>query len=316
MGKIRKPRKKDLLASNSSQQPTSQTTEQSILPQQAEADVAPVSDDAFQPKRRIWEVDFLRGFMILLVVWDHFMYDVAYLGGNYQTGLFLWLKEVSRAYYGGSLRATCHSFIVTLFVFTSGVSCTFSRNNLQRGIKMLAFALLLTAGTYAASAISGGNVTIRFNVLHVIAICVLLWAGLEFLQSKCHKNWQKNLFGVGVLCLILVSVIVGSVANHSPWEQTNPMWFFLCKHSFLIPEFVRFTGGDYLPLLPDLGCFLVGAFLGKAVYKQRKTLFPSVNEKFVAPIVFCGKQSLWVYFGSQIVMYGFVYLFSCVLGWL
>ena len=40
-------------------------------------------------KRRVWEVDFLRGFLILFVVWDHFMWDVVYpYPGNYQTGLF------------------------------------------------------------------------------------------------------------------------------------------------------------------------------------------------------------------------------------
>mgnify|MGYP002508968770 CR=1 FL=1 len=33
-------------------------------------------------RRRIWEVDFLRGLMILFVVWDHLMWDFAYFGNN------------------------------------------------------------------------------------------------------------------------------------------------------------------------------------------------------------------------------------------
>ena len=37
-------------------------------------------------KTRVWEVDFLRGFLILFVVWDHFMWDIVYgVNGNYNT---------------------------------------------------------------------------------------------------------------------------------------------------------------------------------------------------------------------------------------
>ena len=31
-------------------------------------------------KQRVWEVDFVRGLMILFVVWDHFMWDVNSIG--------------------------------------------------------------------------------------------------------------------------------------------------------------------------------------------------------------------------------------------
>lgn len=259
--------------------------------------------------KRVWEVDFLRGFMILFVVWDHFMYDVRYSVGSYNTGFFNWLFKLSQNYYSGALRAATHDVFVTMFVLTSGVSCSFSRNNGKRALKMVVFALLFSAVTYAVSSIIRQNVTIYFNVIHVIALSVAIWAFVECVWKKCVKNWQKNLFGVVMAVVTITALVVGACANVSPWTNENPLWFFLAQHKFT-PSYTHFTGGDYLPFLPDFGWFLVGAFLGKMLYKQRQSLFPSVNEKWVAPVTFCGRYSIWIYFGSQVVMYGFFYLFG------
>lgn len=275
---------------------------------------------AIPKKQRVWEVDFLRGLMILFVVWDHFMWDVNHFGvSGYNTGLFTWLNNLSQTYYTGVLRKVTHDVFVTLFVFTSGVSCSFSNNNGKRAIKMLAFACLLSAATYALSSIIGVNLTIYFNVIHVIALSVLLWAFVEFLWKKCTKAWQKNIFGIVMTVIVLVALIVGSCAKYdcnprlgnNPWEVQSFGYFLIyCKNNLFA------TGGDFLPFLPDFGWFLVGAFLGKAIYKERKSLFPSVNAKYVSPITFCGRYSLWVYLGSQIVMFGLIYLLASVLGWL
>lgn len=266
---------------------------------------------------RVWEVDFLRGFMILFVIWDHFMWDVGSIGTwQYKTNLFNWLYDLQSVYYAGALRKTTHDTFVTLFVFTSGVSCSFSRNNGKRALKMIALALLLTAATYAASSILNVNVTIYFNVLHVIALSVLLWACLEWISSKCNSNWSKNLFGWSVAAVIVAVLVVGYCAKTAPWTNESQLWFFLAKHSLGTPGFVKFAGVDYLPFFPDFGWFLVGGYLGKWLYKDKKTLFPAVNPKYVSPVTFCGKYSLWIYFGSQLFMYGFIYLFHSILNWL
>ncbi len=270
-------------------------------------------------RQRVWEVDFLRGFLILFVIWDHFMWDVSFMwdvhapGGNgYNTALFRWLFEVSEAYYGGSLRKATHDAFVTLFVFLSGVSCSFSRNNLKRGIKMAIFAALLTSVTYAASQIFSVRLTIRFNVIHVVALSVLLWSGIDFIRSKCVKAWQKNLFGAVTVCVIALCLFVGANYKLNPVDSTNELWYWLLPHTSS-PSFNAFTGGDYLPFLPDFAWFLMGGFLGGFVYKQKKTLFPSVNSKWVEPICFIGRYSLWVYFGSQVAMYGLIYLLHVIL---
>lgn len=265
-------------------------------------------------KQRIWEIDFLRGLMILFVVWDHFMWDVSFVGSNYNTGLFVWLDKLADSYYSGVLRSVTHDAFVTMFVFTSGVSCSFSASNGKRAIKMAVFACLLTAVTYALSAIIKQNLTMNFNVIHTIALSVILWTVIEFCWSKCVKNWQKNIFGVVMTAVTVASIVVGACALAKPWTSDIKAFFFLVKHSGA--DFAYFTGGDYSPFLPNFGWFLIGGFLGKIVYKERKSLFQSVNPKYVCPVTVCGRYSLWVYVLSQVVMFGAIYLFSAVLNWL
>ena len=313
MTKIRKPRTKDLPPDSSVEQTT-----QVNQPTQAEIDAevtALANDTSLAPRKRIWEVDFLRGFMILFVVWDHFMWDVYFGSTNpYQTGLFQWLEKVARSYYSTyGLRALTHDTFVSMFVFTSGVSCAFSNSNGKRAIKMICFAMLLSAVTFAASSILGADVTVNFNVIHVIAMSVLIWAGLEWLTSKFKKDWQHNLYGWLMFAIIITVLIVGYQAKVKPWTDENRIWFFLAEHSHTVPGFSEFWGGDYLAFFPDFAWFLVGGFLGKYLYKQKTTLFPKFNAKWVSPITFCGKYSIWVYFGTQLFMYGFFYLFNSVL---
>lgn len=296
--------------------PTSQAVELTDDQVQAELD-----ELAATPKRqRVWEVDFLRGLMILFVVWDHFMWDIDAFH-PYKTDFFKSLYEFSKIYYSSKgIRQIAQPVFVTMFVLTSGVSCSFSRSNGRRALKMTAFACLLTAATYAVSSIVGINLTMRFNVIHVIALSTLLWTVIEYCWEKCNKDWQKNIFGVVMLAVTVASIVVGAYANFKPWDSDNKLWYFLAQHVVVKDnkptDFASFTGGDYLPFLPDFGWFLVGAFLGRVIYKERKSIFPSVNPKFVSPITFCGRHSLWVYFGSQIVMFGLLYLMTGVLGWL
>ena len=260
------------------------------------------------PKRnRIWEIDFVRGLMILFVVWDHFMWDVNCIGTQtYRSKLFQWLFTLSERYYNGSLRAVTHDVFVSMFVVTSGISCSFSRSNGKRAIKMMIFALLFSAVTYAVSSVIGEELTIYFNVIHVVALSVALYTAIEWLWSLCKKNWQKNIFGVVMFAITMTALVLGSCAKNMNVHWTNLLFGKSEWRTAVIRKFRN--GGDYLAFLPDFGWFLVGVFLGKLIYRERKSVFPSVDARYVSPVTFCGRHSLWVYFISQIVMFGFVYL--------
>ena len=268
-----------------------------------------VDELAATPKRkRIWEIDFLRGLMILFVVWDHLMFDFRQFH-PYQTDFFNSVYQFAVDYQKGALRALTHDVFVTLFVITSGISCSFSRSNGKRALKMVIFAVLFTAVTYGAEMLFSAKVTIYFNVIHVIALSVAFWAFIEWVWSKCNKNWQKNIFGVVMGAVIITVLIVGHLAKLDPWTNTNPAFYIFAKH-----KENPIKGADFLPFFPDFGWFLIGAFLGRFLYREKKSLFPSVNPKWVCPFTFCGRFSIWIYFGSQVVMYGLIYLLARVAG--
>lgn len=290
------------------------TSKDELTPDQIEATI---DELAATPKReRIWEIDFLRGLMILFVVWDHFMWNIRFaLGDHYNTALFQWLYKFSESYYGGSLRAVTHDVFVTMFVLTSGISCSFSRSNGKRAIKMCSFALLFSVVTYVTSLIfNNPRLTFYFNVIHVIALSVLIWTAIEWIWGKLTKNWQKNVFGVVMFAVIITALVVGHCAKymfniHQHNSSYNWVNLIFGESDWVTGVVKKFrSGGDYLSFLPDFGWFLVGAFLGRAIYRERKTIFPSVNPKYVVPVTFLGKYSLWVYFISEVVMYGFIYL--------
>ena len=288
---------------NNKQKNTATTPE--LTNEQVEAEI---NELAATPKRqRVWEVDFVRGLMILFVVWDHFMWDVYFgFNSNYNTALFQWLYNLGYKYYHGALREVTHDVFVTMFVLTSGVSCSFSRSNGKRAIKMCSFAVLFSAVTYAVSAIMQTDLTIYFNVIHVVALSVLLYTAIEWVWSKLTKNWQKNIFGVVFFAVTMTALVLGHCAKYTNVNWTNMILGESQWRNAVIYKFA--TGGDYLSFLPDFGWFLVGVVLGKAIYREKKSIFPSVNAKYVCPVTFCGRHSLWVYFISQVVMFGLIYL--------
>ena len=88
-------------------------------------------------KRRIWELDFLRGVCVLLMIFDHAMYDVAYQFGRAwadatQSEFFIALYQRAREYWASPLRLTTQDIVVWTFALLCGISCSFSKNNFRR----------------------------------------------------------------------------------------------------------------------------------------------------------------------------------------
>lgn len=263
---------------------------------------------------RIWEVDALRGLLIFLVMFDHLLFDFIALRPYFSNPFWQAISDFASKYYVGTnflgkIRTTMHDAFVMMFVFLSGVSSTFSHNNLRRGIKMAIFAVLLTAASFAINEIMASGMLITFNVIHVVACSVLVWALIEFLASLCKKTWQKNLFGGTLFVVLALIFIFGYYFKLYPVQKGEWAYIFVQYGENAI---AKLSPGDYLPLFPALAWFVVGAYLGKWIYKERTTRFPSVNAKYLAPFTFCGRYSLIFYIASQVVFYGLLYLFGAV----
>ena len=231
-------------------------------------------------KKRIWELDVLRGVCILGMVAVHLIYDLQTffsLPFLADSQLFAIIKQ-----WGG-----------VLFLLISGICVTLGSHPVRRGLVVFACGLLcsaVTAGMYALH-MADKSIIIYFGVLHCLGVCMLLWPLLKRLPV-----WALGLVGLGLSVLGLW--ISGNVLVDFPW--LIPLG--------LVPG--DFVSSDFFPLFPNLGFFLVGAFLGKTLYRKKETLLPRVNpaNPVLAFFTLLGKWSLPVYLLHQPVITGLLYL--------
>lgn len=236
-------------------------------------------------KKRIWELDVLRGLCILGVIVVHFVYDLVDLYGLVKweyPPLFAFIKD-----WGG-----------VLFLLISGIGVTLGSRCIRRGLVVFAGGLVISAVTYGMYhfGFSGKGIIIYFGVLHCLGICMLLW------PSYKNMSWASLLLH-GIILVVLGLYLdtlleTGALSTQSQWLM--PLG---------IP-WAGFSSSDYFPLLPNLGFFLIGSALGKSVYRKKESLFPKVNPKnfIIRFFSFFGKQSLWIYLLHQPVLNGIIYL--------
>lgn len=259
---------------------------------------------------RAWELDALRGLAILSVVWDHFMYDLAYM--FYYEWQYLGAEgllkagDFARTYHDGFLRVIGWPFFVFIFFFVSGTCTTFSRNNFFRGLKLAGVAILVSVVTYVLEeylAFSGSF--ILFGVLHCLALCILLYSLVEFITKISFQRFKHFRFiKAGVYFAIAVALLI---VNYT----TNVTLYDVNVHNATVQSswdlagmfvFVRnWWTADYFPLLPFFGFFMLGAAISPILYPNKESLLPKLDGKWHKFLTIPGRYSLYVYLGLQIV---------------
>ena len=231
-------------------------------------------------KKRIWELDALRGICILGMVVVHLIYDLVDLYGLVQweyPAAFSFVKN-----WGG-----------VLFFLISGICVTLGSRCIRRGGLVFACGLAVSAVTYGMYrfGFAGKGMIIYFGVLHCLGICMLLWPAFRKLPV-----WALGVLGA-------VFVAAGLYFATLPCQSIP----------YLMPlglPWAGFASSDYFPLFPYLGFFLLGSMLGRTVYRRKESLLPRVNQN--NPIIrflgLCGKHSLWIYLLHQPLLAGILYL--------
>ncbi len=236
---------------------------------------------------RAFELDVLRGLALLMMVLHHFIFDLRYIL-NLDVFAFQdtqWFVLILRP------------FFVNVFILVSGICCTFSRNNTKRGLRLLAVALALTATTVVFSALAPVNFYIIFNVIHILAIGILLYAGLTWIERR--KN--RSLPFIDAALLLIAGVVFWMPRVLTLWPFAVSYWTIPLG---LLPQGL-FQMDDYLPLFPWLGYFLLGAEIGRIVYPFRQSAFrqpPAWLLAAVKPLEFLGRHSLLVYVLHQPIL--------------
>lgn len=246
-------------------------------------------------KSRVWEIDALRGALILLVAMDHVFFDLFYFF-DFKTQFGLRIQNFALSYYNGNLRATSHDAIVSLFLIISGISAAFTRNHIYRAFKMIFVAVAITFFTSLIDkfSISDYNSTVWFGIIHCLAACMLIFAFLKMIKFP----------SVLILIAAILSLLAGYYFINEPvTTNSNFLIIFIYNTRYYI-------SADYFPILPYLGWFLIGALLSEVIYKEKKTLINAENLFLYKPLCFCGRHSLAVYILSQILAFSTVYIMS------
>ncbi|MDD4292174.1 MAG: heparan-alpha-glucosaminide N-acetyltransferase [Clostridia bacterium] len=261
-------------------------------------------------KNRVWEIDLLRGIFILLVVMDHFFFDIVGMGLDLPAGL----EKFGWYYYNHTFREYIKPAVVAGFMILCGISSSFTRNNLIRGLKLLAIAMGLTLITFVADKVMGNvgrnRLIITCGILHCLAGCIII-GGLISLIPKGKATNKLILLGA------LVFLLVGLYFQHyfNSYYSTFDTEFKLSFPRFwgiFVYNVNHYYTSDYFPLLPALGYFLFGLLFGRVLYKDKVSLFPEANTKPVAWLCFAGRYSLWFYFIGQVVALGTLFLISAL----
>ena len=229
-------------------------------------------------RERIWELDALRGFFILCVIVIHAVFDLRFfvLGSFSPVPVFDAIQK-----YGG-----------VVFVLLSGICATLGSRSFRRGLVVFSCGMLITLVTWGMYVLgfTGQEIVIRFGVLHLLGLCMILY-------PLAKKLPNAALVGIG-LPIVFLGYWFASI------RVENPYLFVLG----LITE--KFSSGDYFPLFPHLGWFLLGAAFGKTAYREKKSLLPNFSKE-AAPVRlfrFCGRHSLLLYLAHQPVLYALIVL--------
>ena len=225
-------------------------------------------------KRRIWELDVLRGIFVMIMIVGHLTFDLVDLYG-------IWHLKNPGLYHFARDWAGLFFFVI------SGICATFSRRTVKRGVQVFLCGMLcsaVTAGIYFLG-MSGRSIIIWFGALHGLGLCMILWPAFRKLPV-----WALGLLGVGIIAggLYILEHVRVQVTFLFPLGLTYP----------------GFSSSDYFPLLPNFGYFLLGAVIGRLCYKEKKSLLPNVRTDFfvIRFLSFCGRNSLVIYLVHQPVL--------------
>ncbi len=220
-------------------------------------------------KKRIWELDALRGLFLLCMMGFHIAFDLtSFADVPIQMPAFLHFVQD----YGG-----------TLFILLSGICATLGTKSAKRGAVVFGCAMLITAVTAVLARLGfcGDDFVVRFGILHLLGVSMLLY--------PLVRRWKTL-----PLCLLGAALVALGFYVETLRVQV----------SFLFPLGLvtdRFASGDYFPLLPNFGWFLLGVCLGRTLYREKRSLLPRFPSSCapVRALRFCGRYSLQLYLLHQ-----------------
>jgi len=223
-------------------------------------------------RRRIAELDVLRGVAVLMMLVSNFLFDLFFFAAviSGDSPFVVWLA-----------RMTAGLFLLvsgmTLYVRHPGGGAAAARHVFCRSLRLFGLGMVVTAATRLAV----GDGFVVFGILHLIALGSLV----------CYP-----LLGRPRLCLVTGALIVAAAPLARGLSADSP-WFL-----WLGIQYPGFYSVDYTPVVPWLGPMLIGVFAGAALFPggvRRFAESPLLRSPAGRCLAAVGRRSLVIYFLHQ-----------------
>lgn len=324
---------------------------------------AVLSSRPSKKRERIFEIDFLRGFDVFLMIAVHFlssfsiiarygMFGIVVRGENVPSwvdemavfceNVFCAITQQSGAVFPGDYSMPTHLLCLEiifagLFVFLSGISCAFARNNAKRGFQLACLATAMTLVLYIGDCLFGTGVEIYMGILHALSIAILVYSLFNHFFPKWYQTFAAAIV-LSIFALITVWFSRDIVRGYDPYTQSA---YAYTQYNTIFTVDVNgtlFGGnlsinfgsfGDYLklyiglahggddsfsPLLLTAILFL-GATVGKTLYANKKSIIKTQFPKgWAKPFIFMGKHSLIIYLFHQVFFYIIIAIILLIFG--
>lgn len=289
--------------------------------------------------KRIFEIDLLRGILILLMVVDHLAYDFGILAPSFfaMADAPQALRDLSEwcfDYWFEAWRINIRYGVIALFFLLSGISTFLSRNSLKRGIIVFGFGAIVSSFSYLASILFKTDLFIYFGIISCFGLSIIIYSLFRLFILKSTGSllmWKSvslflALLFLGVGYWMRVEVATQTINAQNWWYLINgrltaavPTYriirgiFTPLKYDFQTKVNIvlgrTWYGVDWGGLFPYLGYMFLGGFLGEMLYAHKTSLiFKKTNafskgvERVFKPLTFIGSKTIYIYLFHQIVL--------------
>jgi uncharacterized membrane protein len=243
---------------------------------------------------RFIELDLLRGFAIIFMVFLHIIWDLDYFGiMPLNQNIYQFQKIVPSIFF--ILVGVCLAVTYNRSIKKQDNDKKTHIHLIIRGLKILNLGIIISIGTM----IFIPDRPIFFGVLHFIGVSIIL--SVPFLKLKNYN-----------IAFAPLLILMGILFNNIIVEDPTLLHLVLGIHQSNIGQFTI----DYFPLLPWFGVVLLGISLGNIIYcngEQRRFRLPDLSRyRSVTTISWLGKNSLSIYLIHQPIIAGAITLFTFI----
>ena len=261
-------------------------------------------------RKRVWELDLIRGLIMLVVTFDHVARFSYYWGIiQYKTAFGHAIESVVDAYFQSYFANNFYVYGLWLLCFMSGISCQFSRSSATRLAKLWIGTVVLMGGYLAAHFILPDKVVgyVWFGIVTVLTISATVW---YFLDKIRVPDWGKLLFGA-VVALGGVVVYYYNKYSAEGLFVDNPFLALLIYNG----NGYKVSPNNFEPLIPHLGFFVLGGVFGRHFYADKHTLLKREDPpKWLTPVMLLGKHSFAAYLVLPELCIGILWLIVNFIG--